>query len=74
MLHGLQDVVGKRITGVTVKRLGAQHKVFIAFSDDTYIELYSDTDIAVTRACDPGGREAIRKYIPDADIIFEKFE
>ena len=74
MLYGLREVIGKQILGVTVKTVGEQHKVFIAFTDNTYIELYSNSGIAATHACDPGGKETIRKYIPSAAIIFEEFK
>ncbi len=65
MKNAIRDIVGKTITGVVVKASdrAPRSQVFLVFSDGTYYELYSVSDIKGAGGIDTGGLEAVRNYM-----------
>jgi hypothetical protein len=75
---GIQDILGKTITGVLVKikkgEVGAPGKqVFLIFSDGTAYEFYGDyPGFSMSSSLDQGGMERAKNYMSQAmKIVFE---
>lgn len=63
----LPELIGRRISRITVRQHDRGHtQLFLFFDDRTYYEFYSTAPIWGTRQMDVGGIEAIgsREYIP----------
>ena len=67
-------VIGKQIVGVVVKESPDErrpkHQVFFEFSDGSFLELYSDSQMYPANL-DYGGREGILRYLPHQKVVFE---
>lgn len=80
MKQGIRQIVGKRIMGVVVSKTGSRGRmhVFLAFSDNTYFELWATSEvpgeIAGCGGLDKGGIEEIKRYVSDQQIILESSE
>ena len=65
MKDGAKEIVGKQIVGVYVAESESRapfHQVFLAFSDNTYFEIYGD-QFNVAGGVDQGGANVIANYI-----------
>ena len=77
MKGAVKDIVGKKITGVVVReatwRSPPQTQLFLIFSDGTYYEFYSDSNITGTGGVDKGGIEEVKKYMPEHFKIIAEY-
>jgi hypothetical protein len=80
MKDGILNIVGKQITGLFIAEAGSGAKpdrthVFLAFSDNTYFELWATSDCpGYMGACsdlDRGGMKEIKDYARGMRVIFE---
>ena len=73
MKDGIKNIVGKTIQGVVVTKVHNAHRmhVYLAFSDNTYFELWSPGVIAGARSLDRGGLVEIKNYARDQTIVLE---
>ncbi|HSN56529.1 MAG TPA: hypothetical protein VLT32_17810 [Candidatus Sulfomarinibacteraceae bacterium] len=67
MKDAIQLILGKRISGVVVKReiregYGPRQQVFLVFDDETHFEFYGDR-IQCTGGVDRGGMDYVRGYM-----------
>ena len=68
-------IIGKTIKHVVVKEgdSSPRSQVFLVFTDDSYYEFYSTHGtIAGAGAEDIGGIEAVRRYLPEQRIVYER--
>ena len=78
MKEAIKGILGKRISGVIVKRHatgGPSSQLFLLFEDYTYYELWTDgPEINGVRRIDSGGKERVlatgRK---DSEIVIEAY-
>ena len=48
-------------------------QLFLIFEDDTYFEIYSDSQLSASKGVDKGGMETVRKYVGDnVELVFEQ--
>ncbi len=75
MKHEVKQIIGKKICGVVVKQgtRTPRSQVFLLFTDDTYYEFYSDSDIIGTGGVDPGGLNEVRAYMSNQKITLEYY-
>jgi hypothetical protein len=68
-------IVGKRIAGVVVKQWdrSPRSQIFLVFDDETSYELYSNAAISGISGLNFGGLNWVKRYLPEAEIIFEMF-
>jgi hypothetical protein len=69
------DIIGKTIKHVVVKEGERQPRsqVFLVFTDGSYYEFYSATaEIVGAGGLDVGGIEAVRGYLPEQRIVYER--
>ena len=73
MKHAITQIVGKRITGLVVKKSDDEPpvQVFLLF-EDGYYELYGR--IHGTGRIHPAGIKEIRYYMPEKRIVLEVLE
>lgn len=69
MKPAVKNIIGKEITGVFVREASSwqyrpQTQLFLIFSDGTYYEFYSDSNITGAGGVDKGGIEEVKKYMP----------
>jgi hypothetical protein len=68
----VREIVGRRISGVVVKRCwrrSPQSQVFLLFDDGTYYEFYClDSVISTTAGVLEGGPERVRRYMAGPDL------
>jgi len=69
----IKNIVGKTIQGVVVTKAHNANRmhVYLAFSDNTYFELWSPAAIAGGRQLESGGMAEIKKYARDQSIVQE---
>jgi len=74
MKEGIYEILGKRITGVIVKRAEESEprsQLFLLFDDNTYYEMYSNSAIIGTRGCVSGDRKNVINYLQSSERIIE---
>ena len=71
--HAIAEIVGKRISAVVVKEGHAPDwQLFLVFDDDSSYEIYGSGYLATAGGVDPGGMEAVHRYLHKThNIIFE---
>lgn len=78
MKSGIEDIVGKHISGIMVKSRPVgqtpRMQVFLLFDDESYYELYShDCEIQGISGVRRGDIETVRSLMGDtAEIVLEK--
>lgn len=81
MKQGILKIVGKQITGLLVTDAGSAARtdrthVFVAFSDNTYFELWATSEnpgaMGVCADLDRGGMKEIKDYAKSMRVIFER--
>lgn len=75
---GIQDLIGKTITGVVYKvsNENPSSQLILVLSDGRWFEFYTvrGATIIPTHSSSPGGLEGARKYSsPPMEIIFETY-
>jgi hypothetical protein len=77
MKPAVKDIIGKTITGVVVKEGPRPNlprtQVFLIFSDGTYYEFYSDSNITGAGGVDKGGIEEVRQYMSQHHEIIAEY-
>ncbi len=71
----VEDIIGKTIKHVVVKEGERQPRsqVFLVFTDGSYYEFYSGTgQIVGAGGLRDGGIEAVREYLPEQRIVYER--
>ena len=69
------SILGKTIKHIVVKEgdRAPRSQVFLVFTDDSYYEFYSTHgSISGAGGLDVGGIEAVRKYLPEQEIVYER--
>jgi hypothetical protein len=69
--HVVQALLGKRISGVVVKRADRPpySQLFLIFEDDTYYEFYCDSQICGAGGVDKGGLTDVLNYMPEHEVV-----
>lgn len=77
MKDGAQEILGKTISGVVIKRGKGRppaSQLFITFTDGTYFEFYSDGLIVPSGGVDAGTLDNVRKYLSEiTEVVFEAY-
>ena len=74
MKEGIYEILGKRISGIIVKKAEESQprsQLFLLFDDNTYYEMYSYSEIIGTSGLASGDRKNVLNYFQSSDRFIE---